>query len=214
MQRTRALDRRHRRILWGGLAVSAGVHAALLGVSFDVPSIPDDTLQVEQLVVTPFEAIEVVQLEAATSAAPAGSMNDAAPVGPMADAAPAAPSTSAAATPVAASPTPPAPVVAEVAFEQLTVFDPLSSAPIRPVEFEDLEVAQVSMAVDSEMDGEAEDDVEVYVPGSIGAAKRAWGGSTGTNTLGGGEGGIRIFGGGGSGGHCPMPGRAVPPIWK
>jgi hypothetical protein len=215
MDRTRSLDRRYRRILYGGLAISAAAHAALIGVRFDVPVLSDATLRVEQLAVTPFDAVEVVRMQVAASTSPVGAMNDVAPVGPVADAAPAAPAMSAAATPVAASPSPPAPVEPAVAFEQLTVFDPLSSAPIRPVEFEDLQVAQVSMPVDSELNGEAEDDVELYVPGSIGAAKRAWGGSSGTNAAGGAEGSVRIFGGGGSGGHCPMPGgRIVPPIWK
>jgi hypothetical protein len=215
MDRTRSLDRRYRRILYGGLAVSAAAHAALIGVRFHVPVLSDDTMQVEQLALTPFDAVEVVQVQVAMSAFPAGAMNDVVPAGPVADAAPAAPSMSAAPTPVSASPTAPAPVVPEVAFEQLVVFDPLSSAPVRPVEFEELQVAQVSMPVDSGLNGEAEDDVELYVPGSIGAAKRAWGGSSGTDVRGGGEGGVRIFGGGGSGGHCPMPGgRIVPPIWK
>lgn len=216
MDRTRSLDRRYRRILFGGLAVSAGVHAALIGVSFDVPAIADGTLQVEKLAATPFDAVELLQLETSpTINAAAGVMNDVMPAGPVADASPAAPSTSAAASPVAASPVPPAPVVPEVAFERITVFDPLSAAPVRPVEFEQLEVAQVTLPVDSDLAGEAEDDIEVYVPGSIGAAKRAWGGSSGAGAVGGADGGVRVFGGGGSGGHCPMPGgRMVPPIWK
>lgn len=214
MDRTRSLDRRYRRILYGGLAVSVGAHAALLGVSFDVPLLSDSTMEVARIAPDPFDAIEVVPMEAIAFEAPAGAVIEALAAGPV-DAAPAAaPARSAASSPAASAPPVAAPVVAEVAFEQLTVFDPLSSAPIRPVEFTDLPVAIASLPVDSELDGEAGDDIEVYVPGSIGAAKRQWSGGTGTTALAG-EGGARIFGGGGSGGHCPMPGgRIVPPIWK
>lgn len=214
MNRTRALDRRYRHILYGGLAVSAGVHAALLAVSFHVPLLSDDRpMEVETIVEQPFDAAEIVAIRDAVLPAEAGVLTEAAP-GPVSEAAPAAPARSAAASATASSPPVPAPTVPEVAFEQLTVVDPLSQATIRPVLFTDLPVALAEAPVDSEMDGEAEDDVEVYVPGSIGAAKRAWSGSTGTSAPGGGTGGIRVFGGGG-GGHCPMPGgRAVPPIWK
>lgn len=214
MNRTRRLDQRYRHLLYGGLAVSAGIHMALLGLRFAVPVLPADVpMQVASIDPDPFEAMEVVPVEALLSQ-PAGASLQTAPAGPIADAAPAAPSRSAAASASASAPPVPAPIEAEVAFEELTVFDPLSQAEIRPVVFTDLSVAVVELPVDSDLNGEAEDDVEVYVPGSIGAAKRQWSGSVGTATMGG-SGGIRIFGGGGSGGHCPMPGgRAAPPIWK
>lgn len=217
MNRTRTLDRRYRHILYGGLAVSAGVHAALLGVRFhaELPG-EDSPIEVERIVERPLDdVIEIVALQDALEMAQAGVTAELAP-GRISDAAPAAPSQSAAASASASAPPVPAPTVPAVAFEELTVVDPLSQAPIRPVVFTDLPLAMAEAPVDSDLEGEAEDDVEVYIPGSIGAAKRAWSGSTGTNPLGGGNGGLRIFGGVG-GGHCPMPGgggRAVPPIWK
>jgi hypothetical protein len=210
MNRTRSLDRRYRRILYSGLAVSAGVHAALIGVGFDAPLLSGDTtIEVERIAVEEFDAVEVVAIQPALTAPTGGEASDLAPAGPVSDASPSPAARSAAASPVASAPPAPAPTVPEVAFEQLTVLDPLSSAPIRPVEFTTLRVAVATLPVDSEMNGQAEDDIEVYVPGSIGAAKRQWGGTEASNTLGGGS-GISIFAGGGSGGHCPMPGRAVP----
>jgi len=211
MNRSRALDRRYRRILAVSLGLSVGIHALLLAFRFEVPllSREESTVQFEQAdAAEPLdEVIEVLAL------APLS-----APVGPVSDAAPAAPAISAAGgSPAAvsslATPVPRA-VVADIAFEELKVFDPLSNGEIEPVAFTDLPEAVTNAAAEAALDGEAEDDVPVYVPGSIGKAKRQWGGGAGTNTLGDGSGPRVIFGGGGgNGGHCPMPGR-VPPIWK
>jgi hypothetical protein len=53
----------------------------------------------------------------------------------------------------------------------------------------------------------AENDVPLYVPGSIGKAKRQWAGGDGSGDR---AGGLRTFVIG-SGGHCPVPGRVIPP---
>jgi len=215
MNRTRVLDRRYRRIMVGSLAVSAGIHIALFGLRFEVPLLPSDPPLTVERIADPFDAVEVVAVEPAELPAPAGAqVSDPAPVGP-ALATLAAPAQAAAASATASAPPVPEATPADIAFEELAVFDPLSQAPIRPVHFTDLPVAMTDSPVDSGQDGEAEDDLDIYVPGSIGAAKRKWSGNVGTSALGGG-GGFRIFGGTGSGGHCPMPGggRAVPPVWK
>ena len=74
--------------------------------------------------------------------------------------------------------------------------------------------AAVDQLLASESD---EDDIPIYVPGSIGQAKRNWANANGTGGGDAGEGSaIRIGFGGRGGGHCPVPGkgRLKPPVWK
>ena len=220
MDRSHSNDRRYRRILGVSLVLSVGVHALLFGLRFEAPMLmkADRTIEFETAAITevpvPFDGAELIALEtAATSSAANGPVSDAAPA---AEAMSAAASTPAGSASDVAMPVPQA-VLADAAFEELTVFDPMSAVVVDPVAFQDLPSAAVDAAATIAMEGEADDDVEVYVPGSIGKAKRAWSGDIGTNTIGNGDGPRIIFGGGGgAGGHCPMPGRggSVPPIWK
>jgi hypothetical protein len=215
MNRSRDLDRSYRRLLTAGLGVSALIHVGLLAMKFTAPALPRPTSSVvfERVVPVVEEPIQqrtrVIQLipaPATTSAAEA----------PILDAAPAAPSAaSASATPVAVSETGsgapvPAAARAEVAYEKMPVIDPLSMGEVSPVVFTDLPVA----ATDPNALEDGEADVPLYVPGSIGKAKRNWAGGIGSNEIGNGRGAFVVVGGGG--GHCPMPGRgaAPPPVWK
>lgn len=218
MDRSHAHDRRYRRILGVSLALSVGVHALLFGLRFDAPMLTkaDRTIEFETATITevpvPFDGAELIALEtAATSSAADGPVSEAAPASEAMSAAASTPPGSASDIALAVPQT----VLADAAFEQLTVFDPMSASVVEPVAFEDLPSAMADAATTVAMEGEADDDVEVYVPGSVGKAKRAWSGDIGRNTLGNGDGPRVIFGGGGgAGGHCPMPGRGVPPIWK
>jgi hypothetical protein len=89
------------------------------------------------------------------------------------------------------------------------VVEPVGSRAVTPVAFDDLAVAEMAAPMSAE-----EDDVPVYVPGSIGRAKRGWaatGEGEGTG-LGGLRSGWTLVDGRGDG-HCPVvpPGRGLPP---
>lgn len=101
---------------------------------------------------------------------------------------------------ITATPEPVAP-----AFAELPVMDPLSNQVVQPIAFAELPVAETPEIADDDF------DLPLYVPGSIGAAKRGWAGSNGSpGTSKDGRGRIIVMTGGG---HCPVPGR-VPPYWK
>lgn len=98
----------------------------------------------------------------------------------------------------------PAPALATgPAFEVMPVLDPLTGHTVQPVAFETLEVASAP---------DTGDDIAVYVPGSIGKAKRKWAGGDGAvERRDARNGGFVLVGGGG---HCPVPGRVIPPIFR
>ena len=211
MNRTASLDRRYRRILVGGVIASVLVHAALFAsLRFEIPGLERDSVialeapeqwkepTVEQ---APIELIQFAA--AASSTAPAAEAGAAAlpPIG-EAGAATLQVATSAAIeaniTDVAAEPT----------FETLAVVDPMTNAAVKPIAFDALPAVTTTAPAAAE----AEDDgIEVYVPGSIGKAKRQWARGIGEADAGvgtSGRRGIIAIGGG----HCPMPGR-VPVSW-
>jgi hypothetical protein len=207
MNRTTALDRRHRRVLVGGIAASVAVHAALFAIlrfevpvlertvavlTFEAPAETNRTVEEEP-------ALELLQL--AVLSEPHSSAGAAAlpPTGELAAATLAIAASSASIEATVTS-------VAEPAFETLAVVDPLTNAAIRPIAFD----ALPAVATTAEAD-EGDDGVEVYVPGSIGKAKRQWARGVGDADYGdGGRTRIGIISIGG--GHCPMPGR-VPVSW-
>jgi len=212
MNRSRELDRSYRRLLTAGIGVSALIHVGVLAMKFTAPALPQASASIVFEPVVPVAEEPTEERTRLLQFIPAPATNNASEL-PISEAAPAAPSmASASATPVGASDAGtgaplPAAAVAEVAFEKLPVIDPLSMGEVSPVVFTDLPVA----AVDANELEDGEADVPVYVPGSIGKAKRNWAGGTGSNEIGNGRGAFVIVGGGG--GHCPMPGKA-PPIWK
>jgi hypothetical protein len=82
------------------------------------------------------------------------------------------------------------------------VVDPLTSSTVQPVAFEELPAATVAA---DESDADA--STPVYVPGSIGKAKRQWAGGSDAAVQPASRGKFII---GTGGGHCPVNGR-VPP---
>jgi hypothetical protein len=202
MNRTTSLDRRYRRILVGGVAASILVHAALFAsLRFEIPGLqrnsvitmaaPDDP--VRELL--PMEVLQFTAAPASTTDAGAASL------APSSKATAPAPRIAAATSPDAAV----VEAAAEPAYETLNVVDPLTNAAVRPIAFDALPaVASAAPAA------EADDGVEVYVPGSVGKAKRDWARGIGEAESGPGGGRIGIVAIGG--GHCPMPGR-VPVSW-
>jgi hypothetical protein len=215
MNRSRDLDRSYRRLLAAGLGVSALIHLGVLAMKFTTPALPQASSSIVFESIVPIVEEPVQERTRLVQFIPAPAVSSPAD-GPISEAAPAAPSmASASATPVAVSVTGagaplPSAAIADVAYEKMPVIDPLSMGEVSPVVFTDLPVA----AVDPNALEDGVADVPVYVPGSIGKAKRNWAGGTGTNEVGNGRGAFVIVGGGG--GHCPMPGgtRAPPPIWK
>jgi hypothetical protein len=210
MDRSRTLDRQYRRILYGGLALSAAAHVGFLALRFTAAPLPAESSTIafqpagDEFVQPPEARIQLIQFASNSSVADAAPISDAAPALPEAASASAVPVAvieSGAGAPVASA------AVAEIAFERIPVMDPLSGGEISPIVFTDLPAAS---AGGTELE-EGEADVPVYVPGSIGRAKRNWAGGNGASPEGQARGAFVIIGG--SGGHCPMPGRA-PPIWK
>jgi hypothetical protein len=213
MDRTRALDRRHRRVLVAGIALSVGVHAAAFaGLRFSTPDLETVTRGSVALLPPEIESavwreaprvVETVPPEFALLPLDFEAAGDAGAGG--------APPPPRAAPPLGGLD---APVVTggDYAFQRLDVLDPFTNGRVSPVSFGDLPEAEFTVA------GEAEDSVAVYVPGSVGQAKRNWakGSGAGFGDSGAGK-GIRIGLVGGGGGHCPMPGkggRPLPPVWK
>jgi len=183
---------RHRK---GALAAALGLALASLPIASllrdEAPPAPDRVVQFEALAARAESPAIVTPLEAALP--PAGPSQGE----PPATDAPPAPEA------VSPAPVPPEPVVTPApAFEQLAVVDPLTRTEATPIAFPDLPAVETVAAAAS-----PEADVPVYVPGSIGKAKRQWAGGDGTDD----RGGLRrtiIVGGGG---HCPVPGRVIPP---
>ena len=217
MSRSRSLNRRHWTILSAGVAASIGVHALLFAImKFEFQPLPERDTSIAfkpthpvEFIAVEEEAIEVVPIvgaftrEASAQLADAGGgVADTPPVGTRA--APVASASSAAAQAV--------PVVetsALPAYEQLAVMDPLSNAAVDPIAFSDLPEAETRAEED-----EGDDGIEVYVPGSIGKAKRQWAKGIGDGEAGEGSGSGLLIGVGRGGGHCPMPGRGrIPVSW-
>ena len=215
MSRSRSLNRRHRIILSAGIAASVAVHAVLFAaMRFDFEPLPERTADIAitpthpvEFVPVPEEAIEVVPLAGAfTSPALAaladagGGAADTPPIGTQAAPVASASSTAALTVPVVETGALPA-------YEQLTVMDPLSNVPVDPIAFSDLPEAETTAEA-----GEGDDGIEVYVPGSIGKAKRQWAKGIGDGESDDGRGSGLLIGVGRGGGHCPMPGRGRIPV--
>lgn len=215
MDRTRALDRRHRRILGAGIAVSLAVHAAVLAsVRFDVMPLHRDAAAALELL--PPDALgtvwekapEIVQTRPTEVALHPLDFDVLGTSG-----AGGAPPPPRAAAPAGGVNSPVVPT-GSLAFQEMVVIDPLTNGRTVPVSFGDLPEAAFTVAADSE------DDLPVYVPGSVGRAKRNWanGAGAGNGTTGEGPGrGIGVVGVGGGLCPLPLPGRGPrqkPPVWK
>ncbi|MGD8278650.1 MAG: hypothetical protein PVH00_11515, partial [Gemmatimonadota bacterium] len=169
MDRIRALDRRHRRILGAGIAASLAVHAAVLA------SVRFEVLPLERNAVT---ALELVPADAATTVwkdAPeiVQTQPTEATMRPLdfdalgASGAGGAPPPPRATAPAGGVNTPVVPT-GSLAFQEMVVVDPLTNGRIVPISFGDLPEAEFTVAAESE------DDLPIYVPGSVGQAKRNW----------------------------------------
>ncbi len=181
---------RSRALLFSGLGVTLVIPAVLLWPRSHAAPRQDDPRVIALL---PREEQPVIPRD------------EAAPV-PKHEAAPAPAAKADKPSPVAVAPSPvtvPAVVVPAPTFEPMRVVEPVTSTEIAPVAFESLPEA-------SPAPSEA-DDVPLYVPGSIGKAKRQWAGGDGALAQPGNHTGTIMVGRGG--GHCPMPGRGGP-IWK
>lgn len=97
----------------------------------------------------------------------------------------------------------------DLSFDQLLVVEPVGSEVVTPVAFDQLTVAETAAPATP-----VKEEVPVYVPGSIGRAKRGWAAAGDGN--GSGARGVRsgwaLVDGRGDG-HCPLdpPGRGLPP---
>ena len=214
MDRTRALDRRHRRVLVAGIALSVGVHAAAFaGLRFATPVL--ETVTRSSVALLPPEIGSAVWREAPRVVQTAPPEFDLQPLDfeaagdPGAGGAPPPPRAAAPLGGIDARVV----AAAEHAFQRLEVLDPFTNGRVSPVSFGDLPEAEFTVA--SESPG---DTIPVYIPGSVGQAKRNWakGSGGGFGDSGAGK-GIRIGLVGDNGGHCPMPGkggRPLPPVWK
>jgi hypothetical protein len=97
----------------------------------------------------------------------------------------------------------------DLSYDQLMVVEPVRSQVVTPVAFDQLAAAETAAPATPE-----KDDAPVYVPGSIGRAKRGWaaaGEGDGSGARGVRSGWTLVSGTGD--GHCPMdpPGRGLPP---
>jgi hypothetical protein len=213
MSRSRRLRRDGRRALALGVGLSLAAHAAV----FALVRMEITPLARKQAVVavttaellTPFdEAPELIELdlsepaprvEAASSSFLAGAASTA---GSLASAASTAPES-------AGAPIVPTISAEELTYDQLVVMAPMATVDAPTVPFDELPVAQTTPAPAAE-----NAEVPVYVPGSIGRAKRGWA-TTGDGEERVGDGAGWSFGvvAGSGDGHCPMPGRGgrVPP---
>jgi hypothetical protein len=214
MSRSRTLRRDSRRALALGVGLSLAAHAAVFAlVRMEITPLARKQVVVAVDVVdlpAPFDdAPELIELdlsepaprvETATSSFLAGAASTA---GSLASAA----ASTSTAPESAGAPIVPTVSAEELSYDQLIVMAPLPTVDAPTVPFDELPVAQTAPAP-------VEAEVPVYVPGSIGKAKRGWA-TTGAGDERTGDGPGWSFGvaAGQGDGHCPMPGRGgrVPP---
>jgi hypothetical protein len=215
MSRMRMHRRDARRALALGVGLSLAAHAAAFAfVRLEISPLEPrtDALRAEAVLPTPFDqAPELIVLDL-TSPAPrvesaTPSLRAGGPTGGAA--APAAAASTAAPAVSAAAPVLPVTAAGAPTYDQLVVMKPVRAI-AAAVPFEELTVAQTTPAAAT-----AEPEVAVYVPGSIGKAKRGWA-SSGEAPGRAGDGAGWSFGAveGRGDGHCPMPergGRMPPP---
>ncbi len=202
-------------MLGAGIAVSLAVHAALFAsVRFNVvPLHPDSVAAFELLPPDAVSAVwetapEVVQTRPTETTLQSLDFDVLGASG-----AGGAPPPPRAAAPAGGVNSPVVPT-GSLAFQEIAVIDPLTNGRVEPISFGDLPEAEFTVAAASE------DELPVYVPGSVGRAKRNWakGAGAGNGTTGDGPGrGIGVVGTGG--GLCPLPlpgrgGKRKPPVWK
>ncbi|MCI0434162.1 MAG: hypothetical protein L0271_11080 [Gemmatimonadetes bacterium] len=212
--RSRTLGKRHRRTLIASVIASGAVHAALFAaMKFEYEPLSAREAEIAAVAVKPVEfvpvdeePIEVIRLRGAfTSTAPmpeGGGAADTPPLGVEGASFTAAASAALLSEPLLVTGT-------EPAFERLTVVDPMTQAAVEPIAFADLPAAETAAEVE-----DGDDGVEVYIPGSVGKAKRQWAKGIGEDESGDGRGAGLSIGIGGGGGHCPMPGRGrIPVSW-
>jgi hypothetical protein len=187
----------------GRIALIAGLGlASAVALTLTVFALRDDdaaTAALDDARVVAFETIAARSDTPAESVVLEAALPE--PTQPADEPAPDAPPAPQPEAPPVATPTP---EPLEPAFASLPVMDPLSNDIVKPVAFADLPVADTPEVEDDES------GIPLYVPGSIGAAKRGWAGTNGTSPARESRGRIAIVQGGG---HCPVPGR-VPPYWK
>lgn len=198
MNRTQRLRGHYRRAAWLGLGLSIALHAGILAiVRFNVPAVPSqrngvtevasvDEPEARQLP----DAIEVVTIRSATAQPDrAGSGSAASSSAPATASAPAP-------APAAGEPMLPASVEPGSSFDRFAILDPLDNATAQPVAFTSLPVAETTPHENPT------DEVPVYVPGSVGKAKRQWANEgNGEDDRGVGLGWGVVVGDD----HCPMP---------
>lgn len=203
--------RMNRRAVVFGVGVSVAAHAALFAfMSMEVPELPARTPVAFTFLTAPpadverDEVMEVVELRL-NEAAP--SLENMLSAGGGAEAAGA--SASSAPAPADARAVAPTVSSADLSYDQLLIVEPVKSRVVTPVAFDALALAETAAPATPE-----KDDTPVYVPGSIGRAKRGWaaageGEGSGARGL---RSGWTLVGGQGDG-HCPMdpPGRGLPP---
>jgi hypothetical protein len=217
MSRSRMIRRENKRALAFGIGLSLAAHAAVFAfVRMDIASlertVPTITiLEADSPPLMEPEALELVELR----------FTEAAPLSPVplasaraGSAAPAAAASLPSAAPATASldaAVHPTLSIAEQTYDQLVVLEPIRNVVVEPVPFDELTVAETTPSAQPD-----EAEVPVYVPGSIGKAKRGWA-SENDGEARTGTGVAWTFGPGGRGdGHCPMPGkggRVPPPLW-
>jgi hypothetical protein len=216
MSRSRRLRRDSRRALALGVGLSLAAHAAVFAlVRMEITPLAGKQAVVAMTMAelpTPFdEAPELIELdlsqpaprvEAASSSFLAGAASTAGSSAPAAASASTAPES-------AGAPILPTVSAEELSYDQLVVMAPVPTVDAPTVPFDELPVAQTTPAAAAE-----DAEVPVYVPGSIGRAKRGWA-TTGDGEERRGDGPGWSFGvvAGSGDGHCPMPGRGgrVPP---
>jgi hypothetical protein len=175
------------------LSAASAVALTLLSRHADSPVPPSDrSVSFEPIAARADGPTDIVKLEAALPDPPEQGEDPSPEAPPSPD-------------PVSPAETLPVPVmapVADAAFEQLAVVDPLTNSEVQPVEFPQLPAVETPAPA-----ADAESDVPLYVPGSIGKAKRQWAGGDAVVEKRNGR-GLVVTGGGG---HCPVPGRVIPP---
>ena len=216
MSRSRRLRRDSQRALALGVGLSLATHV----VVFALVRMEITPLARKQAVVamsmaklpTPFdEAPALIELdlsepaprvEAASSSFLAGAASTAGSFASAAASASTAPES-------AGAPILPTVSAEDLSYDQLVVTAPVLMVDAPTVPFDELPVAQTTPAAGAE-----DAEVPVYVPGSIGRAKRGWAAAgEGEERRGDGPGWSFGVASGNGDGHCPMPGRGgrVPP---